>query len=129
MRTHGEPNMPEPNFHGRHISITVTPGSGVNPGSPQFAAATAACKHLLPTAATSTGNEITAADQADYLKAAECMRAHGIHDFPDPTFPDDRVAFNTRLAINTNSPQYKRALATCEQLIPAGLPYSSTGGT
>jgi hypothetical protein len=53
------------------------------------------------------------------------MRSHGITNFPDPTFQNSGVAFNTRTPIDADSPQYERALVTCEKLIPAGLPYSS----
>jgi hypothetical protein len=125
MRTHGEPNMPEPTFRGNHVTININASSSVNPNSPQFTAASKACKHLLPNGGVSKGNTITTADQADYLKAAGCMRSHGIPNFPDPTFQDNSVAFNSRTPIDTSSPQFKRALATCEKLIPAGLPYSS----
>lgn len=130
MRTHGEPNFPEPVFHGRSASIDITPSSGVDPNSPQFIAATNACKHLLPNKGVpskgSEGTTITAADRADYLKATACMRSHGVPDFPDPTFQDNTVSFKSRTPIDSNSPQYKSALTTCQRLIPAGLPYSGS---
>jgi hypothetical protein len=129
MRTHGEPNMPEPVIEGRSAQISIAAGSGVDPNSPQFAAATKACKHLLPDSGAPKANTITAADQADYLKAVVCMRSHGIPDFPDPVFQNNNVMFITRTPIDTNSAQYKNALATCEKLIPAGLPYSSPGAS
>ena len=71
---------------------------------------------------------ITPADQTDYLKAARCMRSHGVPDFPDPTFQNGTVRFNVPSSIDTNSPQAKNAQATCVKLIPAGLPYSNTQG-
>lgn len=131
LRSHGEPDMPDPTVSGRHVSINIGASSGVNPSSPQFVAAAHACKHLLPNGGVPKGpsNVFTAADQADYLKAAACMRAHGIANFPDPTFANDSLAFDTRTPIDTNTAQYRRALATCEELIPAGLPYSSSGGS
>ena len=131
MRTHGEPNMPEPNIskNGRTVSININASSGIDPNSPQFIAATKACKHLLPfNGVPSAGQTITPADQADYLKGAACMRSHGVPNFPDPTFQNNTVTFKTQTPINTSSPQYKSALATCQKLIPAGLPYSSTSG-
>jgi hypothetical protein len=127
MRTHGEPNFPEPVFQGHSAKITLHPGSGVDPNSPQFAAAYKACKHLLPNnGGPSQGQSITRADQADYLKAAACMRKHGIPEFPDPTFRNGAVSFNSRTPIDTNASQYTNALAICQKLIPAGLPYSSS---
>jgi hypothetical protein len=70
---------------------------------------------------------ITPADQAAYLKAAACMRSHGVPDFPDPTFANNTVAFNIPPNIDPNSSQAKTAEATCVKLIPPGLPYSNRG--
>jgi hypothetical protein len=72
---------------------------------------------------------ITPADQADYLKAAACMRSHGIPDFPDPTFQNNTVTFNIPPSIDKNSPQARSAVAICQKLIPTGLPYSSSTRT
>ena len=126
MRTHGEPNMPDPVRQGNSVNISIHPGSGVNPGSERFNAAFKACKHLASPGKGSAagGPTITPADQADYLKAVACMRSHGFPKFPDPVFQGGNVTFNSTTPINTNSPQYQRALATCDKLIPAGLPYS-----
>jgi hypothetical protein len=131
MRAHGEPNMPEPNIKksGSHRSVNIDANAGVDPNSPQFAAAIDACKHLLPNdGVPSAGRTITPADQADYLKGAACMRSHGILDFPDPTFRNNTVTFTSSSRIDVNSSQYKSAVTTCQKLIPAGLPYSSSGG-
>ena len=68
---------------------------------------------------------ITPADQADYLKAASCMRSHGVTGFPDPTFENNAVKFNIPPNIDPNSSQAKRAEAICVKLIPPNLPYSS----
>jgi hypothetical protein len=131
MRTHGEPNMPEPSItrNGRTANINLNASAGVDPNSPQFVAAIKACQHLLPSkGAPSAGQTITPADQADYLKGAACMRSHGFPDFPDPTFRNNNVTFSSTTPIDANSSQYKSALATCQKLIPAGLPYSSPAG-
>jgi hypothetical protein len=69
--------------------------------------------------------QITPADRGDYLKAAECMRSHGVPDFPDPTFGNNTVTFNVPPNIDPNSSQAKSAVATCSKLIPPGLPYSN----
>lgn len=46
MHSHGITNFPEPSANG---TMTVTGGSGgVDPNSPQFKSAYAACKHFLP---------------------------------------------------------------------------------
>jgi len=69
--------------------------------------------------------QITRADQADYLKAAECMRSHGVPGFPDPTFENNTVTFTIPPNIDPNSPHAKSAEAICVKLIPPGLPYSN----
>jgi hypothetical protein len=125
MHTHGEPNMPEPDVNGRSVSINIHPGSGVDPHSAQFTAAFKACRHLLRgKGSPSGGNTITPADQAAYLRAVACMRSHGFPKFPEPVFQGGNVTFNTTTPIDTKTAQYQRAVATCDKLIPAGLPYS-----
>jgi hypothetical protein len=76
-----------------------------------------------------SGQTITPADQADYLKAATCMRSHGVPDFPDPTFQNNNVTFNIPPNIDPNSSQAKSAEAICVKLIPPGLPYSNSGNS
>jgi hypothetical protein len=71
---------------------------------------------------------ITPAEQADYFRAAACIRSHGVPDFPDPTFENGHVRFNIPSSIERNSPQVRSAQATCAKLIPAGLPYSTSQG-
>ena len=98
-------------------STDVPPGTlppGMPPGTPQNTRT-----RNMPT------RPITPADQADYLKAAACMRSHGVPDFPDPTFENNTVTFNIPPNIDPNSSQAKSAVATCAKLIPPGLPYSN----
>jgi hypothetical protein len=71
---------------------------------------------------------VTPANRLDYLKAAQCMRSHGVPDFPDPTFRDNSVTFDTPPNIDPNSSQAKSAEAICVKRIPPGLPYNN-GGT
>ena len=47
MHAHGVPDFPEPNGKGQ-IPVPATPGSGLNPNSPQFQAAQKACRSLAP---------------------------------------------------------------------------------
>jgi hypothetical protein len=49
MRTHGEPNFPDPQFGaGGRVSLKISAGSGLDPRSPQFQAAQTACQKDLP---------------------------------------------------------------------------------
>jgi hypothetical protein len=121
MRAHGDATIPDPDISGHRVNINV------DPNAPHFAAAYDACRHLLPNNGVPR-NRVTPADQADYIRAAACMRSHGVPNFPDPVFKDGSVDFQSRSPIDTSSPQYKSALVTCQKLIPKGLPYSGTGG-
>lgn len=112
------------------MGISAAPGSGFDPRSPAFAAANTACKHLLPkTGSIPAAPQITPGDEADYLKAAACMRSHGVPNFPEPVFQGNDVTFRSQTPIDTSSPAYQKTLVTCQELIPAGLPYSSSGSS
>jgi hypothetical protein len=92
---------------------------------PQYLAAVTVCGRLLPNGGQHQRPTITPAERADYLKGAACMRAHGLPDFPDPTFQSNNVTFNIPSSIDKNSSRFRSAATTCAKLIPAGLPYSS----
>src|SRR5689334_20738005 len=83
MRAHGLPNFPDPTSGGG-IQLRITPNSGINPFSPAFKAAQASCHKLLPGGGPFSGRP-TAQDKAQMLQISQCMRQHGITDFPDPT--------------------------------------------
>ena len=121
MRSHGVPNFPTPQISGNGVSLQVTPNVA---GSPQFKKASLTCQHYLPKRPTS--QNFTTAQEADYLKAAQCMRAHGINGFPDPDFSGGGVQFPLPQGMNSNSPQFEAARHICQNQIPNGLPYSAT---
>jgi hypothetical protein len=62
---------------------------------------------------------------AQYLAYAQCMRSHGIPDFPDPTTsPAGGVAIQVNGGpgsdLNHNNPTFKAASQTCRSLLPGG---------
>jgi hypothetical protein len=131
MRSHGVTNFPDPNSSG---GISISPGSGVNPNSPQYAAATRACKSKAPSPGT------PAQQQQNYdarLKYANCMQARGI-DVPDPLAPgssgggptsqsNSRSNASSSGANNPNSPQFIAANKACEHYLPGGSAPSLSG--
>ena len=121
MRSHGVANFPNPNISGHSVIIQINPSIS---GSPDWKTAQAACQHLLPV--KPTGQNFNTVQQADYLKAAQCMRVHGINGFPDPDFSGGGVRFNLPPGMNANSTQFEAARETCQKLIPNGLPYSAS---
>ncbi len=91
MRAHGVPGFPDPGAGG---GFTFARGSGVDPSSPAFRAAQAACEKLMGGGlAPGTQTHPAAAWLAKMVAAAHCMRRHGVPGFPDPTtaVPSPRV--------------------------------------
>ncbi len=124
MRSHGILSFPEPASLGtssaiKAFKVQISAGEA---SSPTFHAAQRACAKYAPQ--ETSPPQLTTKDQADYLKAAACMRNHGIVGFPDPVFSNGQVDFPIPKGINPNSTQFRRAREICEMLIPAGLPYS-----
>lgn len=115
MRAHGVPKFPDPGSGG---GLQISAGSGINPNSPTFIRANSACQHFLP-----NGGKLTPAQQqaqeARFLKLAQCMRSHGVPNFPTPNFSQGHVSIGIGPGLDPSSPQFQAAAKTC------GLP---TGG-
>lgn len=121
MRSHGVPNLPDPTGGGIHIPA----GSGIDPFSPVFKAAQAACAKLLPGGGPA-GRHPTAQLIAQTRQMSECMRRHGVTGFPDPTVkppsrPSDYSILENRdgviiavpNTIDPRSPIFRQAARTC----------------
>ena len=123
VRAHGVPNFPDP----QPSSNGKFPGSGAQQlgvSDSVLRVASRACQNLLPAGQAA----LTAHQQQDYLRGAACMRSHGIASFPDPAFSGGGVHFPIPSSIDTTSERFTQARQTCARLIPAGLPYSGSGG-
>lgn len=124
MRAHGVPNFPEPkissNGNEHKVAIRVTPAIT---GNPQFKPAQQACSKLLPGGGPGEGSNrpISPQEQSQYLKAAACIRLHGVPNFPDPTFSGGGVHLPKTAGIDPHSPQVRAAEEACQSLIPGGL--------
>jgi hypothetical protein len=122
MRSHGVTNFPDPSAGG---GIHISAGSGINPFSPAFKAAQAACHSLLPPG-LGGGQHPTAAQIATTRQVSECMRRHGVTGFPDPTFkpPSSPAGYSilenrggvilaVPSTIDPQSPVFVQAAKTC----------------
>jgi hypothetical protein len=111
MRSHGEPDFPDP---------TVGAGGGVefqtslNHNSPAFQAAAQACQSLIP--GGQQGPPVSSQKLAAELKWAQCIRSHGVPGFPDP---DSQGAFDSGKFDPTSS-AFQSASQDCESLQPTG---------
>jgi len=125
VRAHGVPNFPDPDSNGQ-LPKEAAVRALREVSDSRAKAATNACANLNP--AEQGSPTLTAPEQQDYLRAAACMRSHGITNFPDPTFPGGHVEGAIPASIDTKSRQFTQAAQTCSKLIPAGLPDSRPGG-
>jgi hypothetical protein len=115
MRAHGITGFPDPSAQGG-FQVNGSQGSALDPNSPQFKAADNACKSLLPAPAAASP-----ADRAAMLRFAQCMRAHGITDFPDPN-AQGALAIKGQPGgdLNPNNPRYQAADKACRHYQPGG---------
>jgi hypothetical protein len=113
MRSHGVPNFPDPDSDG---GIEVGPNSGIDPDSATFKAAERECQELLDIKPPTPAEQAEMQEQA--LRFAECMRSHGVPDFPDPVFSAGRGKITLPKGANPNSPQFRAAQEACERLLP-----------
>jgi hypothetical protein len=148
MRSHGVPDFPDPSSggggssiqqssNGSATSITVD-GHKLNVSGPAFQKAMQTCQRLQPQGPPISGAQL-AKLQKGALKMAECMRSHGVPNFPDPqvgTGPGGR-GISMRLGakgggsgINPQSPAFQAAQKICMPLIggPKGIATKRAGG-
>jgi hypothetical protein len=114
MRTHGVPNMPDPNSQGNFL---LSSKNGVDARSPRYIAADNACQHLLPNGGRQTPAEQRQSTEVA-LKLVACMRAHGEPNFPEP-IPDGNGGLNIRIGgggMDPQSPQFLAAKRACQLL-------------
>ncbi|HLH14569.1 MAG TPA: hypothetical protein VKV16_07240 [Solirubrobacteraceae bacterium] len=121
MHEHGVPSFPEPQVseHGGEVRIKMAVPAGVGT-NPRFKSAEQACHKLLPGGEPGNGAALTPAQQEQYLKAAACIRAHGVPSFPDPTFSGGGVHIEHE-KLDESSPAFKAAVHDCESLVPGGV--------
>jgi hypothetical protein len=127
MRSHGVPNFPDPSASGGY-SLTAT-GSlvgadgSVDINSSQAQTAYDACRHLLPggPSISQLEQDVQQAQQRQarllplLLKYSECMRSHGVPNFPSPG-----QSAPAGTPIDVNSPTFLAATSACRSLLPAG---------
>jgi hypothetical protein len=118
MRKNGVPNFPDPNGQG---VIQFGSKNGIDPNSPKFQAANQTCRKLLPNGGQPSPQQIAKMKQAA-LAFSACMRAHGLKDFPDPSFSGGgvqmRLGGGPGSDLNPNSPAFQKAQQACASILP-----------
>ena len=92
MRSNGVSAFPDPDASGALTIDAVANGSSLDTSSGSFKHALGACKDLEP--AGFTGNQRSLQEQKAALEFAQCIRDHGVRDFPDPSKTDPLVDTN-----------------------------------
>jgi hypothetical protein len=101
MRTHGAPNFPDPTSQGivSDAQAKITP---------QILATYRQCQTLLPPGDLQLTEAQREQLTTQALKRAECMRAHGVLNFPDPGAPPLAPG-----SLDPNSPVFQAAARAC----------------
>jgi len=82
-------------------------------------------------ASASASPSATVSGATEALEYSECMRSHGVSNFPDPTVENGSVGFNITASdgIDQNSPTYLAARQACQSLRGGGTSNSVSPAT
>ena len=124
MRAHGVPNFPDPGTNGNggiQIQVNQKSGSGasmtvngVSVSGPAFQSAMQSCRSDLPNGGHPP--PLSAARKEQMLQFSQCMRTHGLPNFPDPVFGSGgkvELRVTPQEGINPSSPAFQQAQAAC----------------
>jgi hypothetical protein len=113
MRDNGVGAFPDPDASGKLTIDGIANNSHIDTNSAAWNQAIGACRKLEP--AGFTGTRRSADQQAAALQFAQCIREHGVADFPDPD-PDGPMVDTNRIP-SSNKPggmaPLNAAMQTC----------------
>jgi hypothetical protein len=117
MRDNGVSEFPDPDASGGLTIDGVLNGSSLDPNTPVWQNAIAACEDLQPPGFTGD-EEVTAEEQETRLEFAQCIRDNGVEDFPDPTEDSPLVDTNRipSAATEAGMTVLNAAMETCGDL-------------
>jgi hypothetical protein len=116
MRAHGVGDFPDPDSSG---NFDLSRGGDLNPTNPTYQAAVQACRSL-GTAGKSSEPSLSPQQIAATVKFAECMRNHGITNYPDPD-SSGHVPGIRHFGVDPNSSQFQAAFNACKHYMD-GVP-------
>jgi hypothetical protein len=82
MRSNGVSDFPDPGASGSFTIDAIANGSSLDTSTPAFTQAISACRDLEP--AGFMGSTRSPQQMQAALELAQCIRANGVPDFPDP---------------------------------------------
>jgi hypothetical protein len=122
MRSNGLPQFPAPDPQGDYNNAQVT----ALQDNPEYRNAHLQCASVLPNGGSGLSatqiQQIQQQNLSDAVKAAYCMRAHGITNFPDPDASNQDAGVNWQPVLslimdgglNVSTPSYEAALTACK---------------
>jgi hypothetical protein len=130
MRSHGFPTLTDPTVDANKVIHIIVP-PGINGNATQVyqkSSAYGPCNPYLTGAQTALrgGASLPKPDPVKLEKFSQCMRANGIHDFPDPTGNGIQIQSSPGSDLNPNNPTFQNAQKKCANQV--GLPRLA-GGT
>ena len=69
-----------------------------------------------------SNNGASSSDQSSGIKFADCMRSHGVQNFPDAPSGGGGIQIPANSGINPQSPAFQTAQNQCMKLLPGGGP-------
>ena len=115
IRTNGVSEFPDPDASGQFAYGIPSYSSPLNPSSAAWQHAIGACKNLEPAEFMPTS--FTPTQLSARLKFAQCVRANGVPDFPDPTATGPLVDVSNGSSI----PGLHATIQKCIRLNPAAV--------
>ena len=108
MRSHGVPNYPDPTSTG----LVKESPQQLGVSSSQFQSASSKCDHLLPNGGSRPSPARVQRVKALSLEFSQCVRRHGVRNFPDPA-SDGRIPDPATVGVNQGSPKFEAANRAC----------------
>jgi hypothetical protein len=129
LRSHGFPTLSDPTIDANKVIHIIVP-PGINGDASQVyqkSSAYGPCNPYLTAAQTALrgGVPLQRPDPAKLEKFSQCMRANGIHDFPDPTSSGLQIRVSPGSDLNPKNPTFQKARQTCANQV--GIPQLAGG--
>ena len=132
MRSHGIPDFPDPQNGGFRTrespSATTVNGVTLRESPAQFQSAQTACEK---DSGGRGGGPASPRQRRAALAYAQCMRAHGIANFPDPKVTATSLQMRLPPGTDPQSPQLRAARQACQpelRGVLGGAPQGGNGG-
>lgn len=120
MRSNGVPNWPDPNSSGVFDKSKLTLQQlGVSSSRLQSTQNT--CRHLAPNGGQPPNEAQLRQMRAQALQFSQCVRAHGVPNFPDPD-STGRIPDPASVGIDQGAPKFQAANQTCGRYRPPYMP-------